>query len=107
MVVVLSVEEAEILNVTPDKVPERFKFVPVALVNVRAPKLEIPETKRFVVVTPIPAIVNPPSIVVETFVEPMWIPPRADKLVPIKTVVVPGPVAMLTVLEVPIPKLSV
>ena len=69
--------------------PDRFKFVPVALVNVRAPKLEIPETKRFVVVAPIPAIVNPPSIVVETFVEPMWIPPMAFKPVPIAIVVVP------------------
>ena len=37
-----------------------FKFVPVALVNVRAPKLEIPETKRFVVVTPVPTICKPP-----------------------------------------------
>jgi len=72
-----------------DNRPEVFKLVPVALVNVREPMLVIPDTNRLVVVAPIPATVRPPSIVVVTFVEPMWIPPIAFDPVPIAIVVVP------------------
>ena len=78
-------------------------FVVVIEVKVVLPKLEIPDTYKFVVVTPIPTMDNPPMMVVETLVAPIWIPPAAP-LVPIKIVVVPGPVPILIVLEVPIPR---
>lgn len=85
----------------------KFRYVIVPVVAVRVARLAIPVTLRFVEVAPIPAIVRPPSIVVVTFVEPMWIPPRALRPVPIEIVVVPGPVPIFTVLEVPIPRDSV
>ena len=59
-----------------------------------------------VVVTPIPTILRPPMIVVETLVPPIWIPPAVPP-VPIAIVVVPVPVAMLTVDEVPMPTATV
>ena len=84
--------------------PDAYRLVVVTLVKVVLPKLEMPETYKLVEVTPIPAIVRPPSMVVVTLVEPMWIPPMALRPVPIEMVVVPGPVPRLTVDEVPIPK---
>ena len=61
------------------------------------------DTYKLVVVAPVPATVNPPTIVVVTPTAPIWMPPRAVELVPINIVVVPGPVPIFTVDDVPIP----
>lgn len=108
--------------------PVMFRLVPVALVNTRLfrvarreeyifvvvtlerevlPRLDDPETYKLVVVTPIPTTDRPPIIVVETPAEPIWIPPTAALLVPINMEVVPGPVAIFTVLDVPVPSARV
>ena len=85
----------------------KLRSVTVPVVAVRVDRLARLETFKFVVVAPIPEIVKPPLIVVLTLVEPRYIPPIADEPVPIKIELVPAPVAIFTVDEVPIPRLSV
>ena len=87
------------------EMPDTFKFVPVALVNIVFAKLVKLVTLKLVVVTPIPTTLNPPIIVVLTLVPPIWIPP-ATPPVPILTVVVPAPVAIFTVLDIPVAKVK-
>jgi len=84
----------------------KFKKLIVPVVAVKVLMLARLETFKFVVVAPIPRTANPPTILVWTPVAPIETVPVAPP-VPIATVVVPGPVAMLTVEDVPIPKLSV
>ena len=83
-------------------IPETDRLVEVTLEIVVRPRLVRPVALKFVVVTPLPTIVRPPIMVVETLVPPIWIPPVVPP-VPIETVVVPEPVAIFTVLDVPMP----
>lgn len=107
--VILKLVPVALVNVIAARpaTPEAEIFVVVTLVNVVLPKLETPETYKFVEVTPIPTTDRPPIIVVETPTEPIWIPPTAALLAPINMVVVPEPVAIFTVLDVPVPSARV
>ena len=60
------------------------------------------DTLRFVLVA-LPTMVRLPPMVVETVALPMVTPPVAP-FVPMITVVVPAPFAIMTVLEVPLPR---
>ena len=88
--------------------PEIYMLVEVMLVAERVAganeaAAKIPETYKLVEVAPIPTMVRPPKMVVETPVAPIRTPPKAPP-VPMAMVVVPGPVPILMVEEVPMPK---
>ena len=92
--------------------PETYKLVEVMLVAERSAivvlprRLAVSETYNLVVVRPMPSMVKPPKIVVETLVAPILTLPMVPP-VPMATVVVPIPVAILTVEVGPIPRLRV
>ena len=78
-------------------------LVAMRSVTVVPAKLVVPEIFKLVEVTPIPTTVKPPIMVVDTPVAPIWMPPAAPP-VPMAIVVVPGPVAIFTVDDVPMPR---